>query len=640
MTSCLLLGELELSSFKKECGYTFESLSSFMQELQDEEANGEKLQDHGIMAHPNKAVQDLLSGFYIYMLRDAKFEFYADNTTMNMTRAPPRRSCDCKPGYARVDERTCALLEVAPKCTEATIKGPITMDGASNSTFSEQIAAAYKDCIVFWDCNSNGNMDVGEVQCVMQEGARCHVAEMVYDVDACKPIFTTFLQTGRNCKAEQVMNGATKVVLQVELAPDFATDCPVVPIELGVVPTDAPTTAPTPMPTTSTPTAAPTQPTQHPTPHPTTMSDAPNACDLCGTRSCSQIEKQDLVPWENLTTHQATQIAFGFDTGLSPGSTKDTVADTIGACIFCETGSSRDPNQCIFTEPGEKVKHWKVCDPLCGWASCRDIKDLIAKHFIEGYHIAFDETVKYVERFMVPLCHACPAEYLCSRYGATDDDDDDDDNDAANQAEVEEIEQEEEGGGEGEEEEEEEEEEVEEEEVVDAEGNELLIVCVRDGECHTEGSKCALADTDNGSKEAVCNCEAGYIEDPAGTEKCIVDVDGNAVVQKEEEEEEEEEKEGGDGGDGGDGGAASSAVYNLPPEAAAAAVLTEKEQKEIRRSRMHRMGQGSAYVLGLIGAGICVALLFAAVLLQNRRRSPPELALMTPRGACAIGDAL
>jgi hypothetical protein len=663
MTACLLLGELEPRSFKKECGYTFASLSSFAEELKGEKANGEKLQDRdGIMANPGTAVKDVLSGFYIYMLRDADFEFYAKHTTIHPTRPQPRGKCDCKPGYIRFDERTCALLEDAPKCTEAMIMGPFTMDGESNSTFIEQIDAAFEDCIVFWDCNSNGNKDVGEVQCVLHDGAKCHVAEMVYGVDACTPIFTTFLQTGRNCKAEQAMDGATTVVLQVVLVPDFATDCPVVPIELGVVPTDAPTPiltsapslhpttlptdAPTPIPT-STPTAAPTPPTSSPTSMPTSMSDNPNACDLCGTRSCNQIEKQDLVPWENLTTHQATQIAFGFDSGLRPGSSLDTVADTIGACIFCEVGSSRDPNQCIFTEPDEKVKHWKVCDPLCGWASCQDIQDMIAKHFIEGYNIPFEETVKYVERFMVPLCHACPAEYLCSGYGTTDDDDDDD---AANQAEVEEIEQE--AGQEGamlglalekalmqEEEEQEQEQELflmsslvsgmdKEEEF----GNEVLIVCLRDGLCPTEGSTCALADTDDGPKVAVCNCEAGYIEDPADPEKCIADVDDDAVVQ--EEEAAGDGGDDGDGGDGGDGGAASFTVYNVPPEGAAA-VATEKEHKEVHRSRMH----GTAYVLGLIGAGICVALLFAAVF-RKRRKRPPSLALMTPRGACAIGDAL
>jgi hypothetical protein len=79
----------------------------------------------------------------------------------------------------------------------------------------------------------------------------------------------------------------------------------------------------------------------------------PMHCNLCYENSCNEIENQE-YELKHLNAHQEENIAFGFDAGV------DCVADTIGACIFCEEGDPRDPHQCVFTNPDETVKHWQV----------------------------------------------------------------------------------------------------------------------------------------------------------------------------------------------------------------------------------------------------------------------------------------
>jgi hypothetical protein len=181
-----------------------------------------------------------------------------------------------------------------------------------------------------------------------------------------------------------------------------------------IYPTYAPSTEPTEFPTdepTEGPTATPTsEPTQLPTDVPRT------ACDLCGQRSCRSIEVLGFDR-DDLTDHQSTDIAFGFDKGIIPGSHRDTVADTLGACIFCEIGNSSDPDQCVFTEPKKIVEHWPVCDPLCGWAKCEVIEDMVSEHFAKQYGVPEADMSKYLERFMIPLCYACPVTDLCHHYG-------------------------------------------------------------------------------------------------------------------------------------------------------------------------------------------------------------------------------
>jgi hypothetical protein len=134
--------------------------------------------------------------------------------------------------------------------------------------------------------------------------------------------------------------------------------------------------------------------------------DNADMCSLCGSHSCEIIE--DLMfEKDEFTEHQQTNIAFGVG---------DTIADTIGACMWCELGSSEDPQQCILTEPEAKTVDWARCDPLCNFETCDDIKILVAQHLMEHYKVAPENIPTYLGRFMVPLCYGCPATNKCYRY--------------------------------------------------------------------------------------------------------------------------------------------------------------------------------------------------------------------------------
>jgi hypothetical protein len=71
-----------------------------------------------------------------------------------------------------------------------------------------------------------------------------------------------------------------------------------------------------------------------------------HSCDLCYHHSCDEIEKLEFDV-SALNQHQRDSIAFGFD------KLHFTSADTIGGCLFCEDGSSSNPNQCVFKQPEE-----------------------------------------------------------------------------------------------------------------------------------------------------------------------------------------------------------------------------------------------------------------------------------------------
>jgi hypothetical protein len=134
MNACLLLGELVLSTFKKNCGYTFESLTEFVAELEEEKKHGEPLQDEGglLSAHANKQVKDLLSGFFIFMVRDADFQLYGNATihgNVSTHRPQPGGTCNCLPGHNRMNDTHCKLTHESERnCTEVSIKGPITVE--------------------------------------------------------------------------------------------------------------------------------------------------------------------------------------------------------------------------------------------------------------------------------------------------------------------------------------------------------------------------------------------------------------------------------------------------------------------------------------------------------------------------------
>jgi hypothetical protein len=751
--ACLLLGDLKFDTMKQNCGFSFRALDNVKQEL--EEVLGNSTSDHHqinmpqIMDQADKHVHELLSGFYIFMVRDADFELYHNKTLTSddgehVMVEHHLDVCQCKHDHLRINATYCEPIPDLSNCTKVTVLGPITVDVTVERTFRQQIAAAYHDCILFWDCNGDGNKGLSEAQCVIQEDGTCYVELQSWLLDDCTATYTSLLQTGRNCDVGPALAGASEGSVTTEYhSVDY---CPDTSIKLGVAPTTSPTTRPTYPPTiapTAIPSSSPTAPTSAPTTSPTylpshvptaeptsgyavqtevtvpastsveevklsilrvcpllrphmllllseepydstnpalsgssnstlpdkaeqqvgTMAlggadtagidqtveaeahsieasyieassieassdvndlddseqlkvmsdisallgsysatptlnddgsttstladgsariddaqggdvsssgdaemdaqggdvsssgdaemdaqggdvsssgdaemdaqggdvsnsgdakmgaqggdvsssgdaemdaqggdvsssgdaemgaqggdtqssastyvtysfklltnradvislhdqlqawedrmgcdsvksdagsdraalcleetvvetaivpagDAPiptrqptiSPCSLCGMHSCQEIEKLKFA-YTSVNPTQRESIAFGFDKGVI------TVADTIGACIFCEDGVSADPHACIFTEPASLAQHWQVCDPLCEFTSCTDMKSLIAQHFMKSYSLGFDVVETYAERFMIPVCFSCPSNFPCSNYG-------------------------------------------------------------------------------------------------------------------------------------------------------------------------------------------------------------------------------
>jgi hypothetical protein len=168
------------------------------------------------------------------------------------------------------------------------------------------------------------------------------------------------------------------------------------------MPTQTPTLAPTGHPTgyptapTLAPTPTPTKPpTVKPTPAPT-FPDRFAMCDLCSSHSCIDIQQNRKIH-EKLTDNQAHHISWS----------NNTVADTLGACLFCEA-SSYNPDVCSFVQPEVRVNDWPVCDEMCAYSPCDNIADVISIHFKSYLGIDEEDLPMYVHRFVYPLCYACP----------------------------------------------------------------------------------------------------------------------------------------------------------------------------------------------------------------------------------------
>jgi hypothetical protein len=287
MDECLFVGELgekNMDRFKQNCGYTFRRY--------DIDENGHPFPGASEKMHEaEEHIATLLKGFNLFMVDDATFSLYD-------TTAPVGQSCECKPGYEYYNETYCEPNSRGPvnspspyQYTEVVITGPVTTTNVGVG-FVDQIAAAYLDCIVFFDCNSDGVENDGDARCLVQEGARCYVEAPIDYVDNCDATFSGLLQTNRNCHASLVTGGASQVILQVETIQYRGDIDPTVPIALEMV-------------------------------------SKPNPCNLCGSHSCPAIDELGFTR-EGLTDHQSNRIAFGFDKGMQPGSAMDTVADTIG----------------------------------------------------------------------------------------------------------------------------------------------------------------------------------------------------------------------------------------------------------------------------------------------------------------------
>jgi hypothetical protein len=69
-------------------------------------------------------------------------------------------------------------------CTEVVVNGPVfnVLNGFQN--VPQSLASFYEDCILFWDCNSNGQEDSDEPRCVVKEG-KCYMENSRNQINEC-----------------------------------------------------------------------------------------------------------------------------------------------------------------------------------------------------------------------------------------------------------------------------------------------------------------------------------------------------------------------------------------------------------------------------------------------------------------------
>jgi hypothetical protein len=88
----------------------------------------------------------------------------------------------------------------------------------------------------------------------------------------------------------------------------------------------------------------------------------------------------------------------------------DRVSSVIAACMWCE-GVDEWPKEndvCSFVEPQKTSEHWPVCADICHYNFCPDIEQTVKDHFRNVLKIKEEDLLMYVERFVDPLCYACP----------------------------------------------------------------------------------------------------------------------------------------------------------------------------------------------------------------------------------------
>jgi hypothetical protein len=326
------------------------------------------------------------------------------------------RNAECSSAVCNRLGHECVSAMLVYTCTSVTINGPIS--GAYVDRFDHHFDAAlnraFDDCLIFWDCNGNGMQDNGESRCATV-GAKCNVGLLASELRQCVPILATTMQLGRKCHvlemrvAEAALerdgadssgmpmdDGSSSLILQVSLVVNN-TAAAVEDIKDVELPQ---------------PVVAKEEEEEE-----EEVADASVACMLCMHHSCDQIEEMEFEHVADFYDSQHVKMDFEHDVafGYDPG--KKCVADTIGACIFCDLGNSSDPAMCIFTEPEETIKHWEACDPLCQFQTCDGIEQTIATHFLDEYKLNLHELDKYVARFMKPLCSACGPDAACQTGG-------------------------------------------------------------------------------------------------------------------------------------------------------------------------------------------------------------------------------
>jgi hypothetical protein len=343
-----------------------------------------------------------MSSARIYMLDAHPFTLYG---------LPGKKeNCECKDGYGSNSTGSCVPLghDGAEKFEEAdkessevhfiqassdlgdealpTIadNGAVVITTASGVVIDLQESANFEECLVHFDCDHSWRVDSIRLTCTIFNGCCVVEGRGAKELRKCTAILSPRKQESSGCKYKEVADiAADTFILRKKVEPvggvsTCRADNPTAKMAnlFGVPKHD----------------------------------DLAEECALCAEHSCHEIENlftntNYSIAHNALTSHQTENIAFG------GGS---TVADTIGACLFCE-GPSEAADQCSFVRPEVKVRDWAVCDPICAYETCEELNQIVAVHFTEHLSVQVGDLGMYAHRFIYPLCFACdPVKSKCA----------------------------------------------------------------------------------------------------------------------------------------------------------------------------------------------------------------------------------
>jgi hypothetical protein len=122
-----------------------------------------------------------------------------------------------------------------------------------------------------------------------------------------------------------------------------------------------------------------------------------SGCHVCEAYPCDRIEE--------IVLHigiEPSGILF------SPA----TVVDTIGTCIMCGSDPD-DETKCGFADPVKSAERWAMCDPLCAFNECFEVRDGIKDHLRVQYGLPAVFTEFLANQIVTPLCYGCDGNSAC-----------------------------------------------------------------------------------------------------------------------------------------------------------------------------------------------------------------------------------
>jgi hypothetical protein len=338
--------------------------------------------------------EDIFADFSIYMRHETHYTLFNE--------PPSKYKCDCKPGFHPHPSNwsTCLSdnITVGERCTQVVLEVAKTVvitasAGDDDSTDFDDISL-YEDCRVFFDCGQPGDQreQYDELSCTIHDG-ECSVPRNIFHLEECDLVLDIDAQTnGYECRVAG--NGAGQLMLSTNLK-----DHGLIPPS-GVCGQKAPSAIQQAMENMFAPHMENETFVFSPGPEDPEDPNYANMgfCALCWTYNCFEIE--DMVFNTNeLSGHQTSVIAWD----------ENTFADTLGACFLCH-GDSGDPNTCMFSIPEERAELWSVCDDMCKWSTCEEMKTEVGGMMELNFGISQGLIPPMVHRIVTPLCWGCNKE--------------------------------------------------------------------------------------------------------------------------------------------------------------------------------------------------------------------------------------